>query len=306
MKRILLASVALMALALAAPYAGAQYPPAAPPAYETQVPDPSTDTTDPMAPEIAPQTAPDPSAPPPADPMAPSDPATAEAQADVYSEPAPATQAQTSPDPYAQTAPDAYAQTTPASGPSIDLTDEALMAGMDSVPMTAAEVCQPRSVSLTQSGSRLNRDARRHLINAADHASVCEMQRIVVRSPNGRADAAVATLADLGVDSNLIEVEQAADGGLGLEMQFAGVATSSEEYAAMFNPVQTASLTPGETPVAPTQPAPDTSLPAEPAPETDMNQPGSYEPAPTGYEPAAPEPTSYEPSAEETTPSAIY
>jgi hypothetical protein len=283
-----------MALALAAPNAGAQYPPAAPPAYETQVPDPSADTTDPMAPEATPQaeTAPDPAAPPPADTMTPSDPATAEAQI--------------SPDPYDQTAPDAYAQTTPAAGPSIDLTDEAVMAGMDSVPMTAAEVCEPRSVSLTQSGSRLNRDARRHLINAADHASVCEMQRIVVRSPNGRADAAVATLADLGVDRNLIEVEQAADGGLGLEMQFAGVATSSEEYAAMFNPVQTASLSPGETPVAPSEPAPDMSLPAEPAPETDMSQPGSYEPAPTGYEPTAPEPTSYEPSAEETTPSPIY
>ena len=290
MKRILLASVALMALALAAPYAGAQYPDPTPaPAYETQVPDPSTDTTDPMAPEVTPQaqTAPD--------PAAPSDPATAEAQADVYAEPAPAMEAQTSPDP-SQAAPDAYAQTAPAVGPSIDLTDEAVMAGMDSVPMTAAEVCEPRSVSLSQSGSRLNRDARRHLINAADHASVCEMQRIVVRSPSGRADAAVATLVDLGVDSNLIQVEQATDGGLGLEMQFAGVATSSEEYAAMFNPVQTASLAPGETPVAPT----------EPAPETDMSQPGSYEPAPTGHEPVTPEPTSYEPSVEETTPSPIY
>ena len=283
MKRILLASAAVMALALAAPYAGAQYPPAAPPAYETQVPDPSADTTDPMAPEVTPQaqTAPDPAAPPP--------------QADVYAEPAPAMEAQTSPDP-SQAAPDAYAQTAPAIGTSIDLTDEAVMAGMGSVPMTAAEVCEPRSVSLTQSGSRLNRDARRHLINAADHASVCEMQRIVVRSPNGRADAAVATLVDLGVDSNLIQVEQATDGGLGLEMQFAGVATSSEEYAAIFNPVQTASLTPGETPIAP----------SEPAPETDMSQPGSYEPAPTDYEPVTPEPTSYEPPVEEMTPSPIY
>ena len=117
-----------------------------------------------------------------------------------------------------------------------------------------------------------------------------------MRSPNGRADAAVATLVDLGVDSNLIQVEQATDGGLGLEMQFAGVATSSEEYAAMFNPVQTASLAPGETPIAP----------SEPAPETDMSQPGSYEPAPTDYEPVTPEPTSYEPPVEETTPSPIY
>ena len=111
------------------------------------------------------------------------------------------------------------------------------------VPMTAAEVCEPRSVSLTQSSSRLNRDARRHLINAADHASVCEMQRVVIRAPDGRADVARETLLAHGVDDAMITVEQS-DAGLGVEMQFAGVATSSEQYAAMYNGVQTAALAP--------------------------------------------------------------
>jgi hypothetical protein len=142
---------------------------------------------------------------------------------------------------------------------------------MDSVPMTATEVCQPRSVSLTQSSSRLNRDARRHLINATDYASVCKMQRVVIHSPDGRGAAARETMIANGVDESLIQVEQSSGGGLGVEMTFAGLAASSEEYAAMFNPVQTASYAPA---TAPSYQSP----PAEPSGQTDMGEPGASAP----------------------------
>ena len=301
MRRILLASVAAMAIALAAPLAGAQYPDPTPmpPAQETQVPDPDEATTDALAPPVTPQTEAAP-APQPDPSMAQTDPAMppSDPSAVAQDEPsaAPIQEAQTAPDPYPQTS-DTYAQTAPATGASIDLSDEAVMAGMDGVPMTAADVCAPRSVSLTDSGSRLNRDARRHLINATDHASACEMQRVVIRAPDGSGAAARATLVDLGVDESLIEVEPAEDGGLALEMQFAGVATSSEEYAAIFNPVQTAALSPDQVPAAP----------PEPAPEADTGQPSSYEPTqPTDDEPAPAEPTAYQPPVEEPPPAPIY
>ena len=50
---------------------------------------------------------------------------------------------------------------------TIDLSDEALMAGMDSVPMTAAEVCAPRSVSLTLPSEYAAETANRTMRNAS-------------------------------------------------------------------------------------------------------------------------------------------
>lgn len=120
-------------------------------------------------------------------------------------------------------------------------------AGMDGMPMTAQAVCAPREISLTASGSRLNRDRQHQLINAADRASVCEIQRIVIDSPNGRADQARQLLVANGVDASKIEVQETDSGGLQVNMQFAGVATSSAEYAQMFNTQQYASYQPSTT-----------------------------------------------------------
>lgn len=234
MRDLVLATAALVGLGLTAPFAEAQYADPVPsaPAYET--PAPSTTTQ----------------APP--------------TQPHQHSTPAPMSPATTSdqsmtPPAHTQT----YGHTSAATYP-IDLDETARLAGMDAAPMTPADVCSPREVSLAHGTSRLDTRARRQLIVATDHASVCEIQRVVVRSPNGRADAVRQTLIDHGVDESVIEVQTADDGALGVEMRFAGVAASTPEYAAMFNALasQYASLDS------------QTSAQAGAA----MNQPGAYQP----------------------------
>lgn len=132
-----------------------------------------------------------------------------------------------------------YAQNAAAGGEDITMSatmaQYAQEAGMRGVPMTAAEVCAPRDIELAQGTSRLNRETRRQLRFAADRASACEIQRVVINAPDGRGAAVRQTLVEHGVDDAMIEVERADDGGLGVEMQFAGVAASTAEYAAMFN-----------------------------------------------------------------------
>lgn len=357
MKRLLLATAAVVALAVAAPIASAQYttPPPATAPYTTPVPDdpmtpqdeslsgqPDTTTTQSQSQVTTPST----TAPStttaqaqtgttygPTDPYA----ATAQAQADPNG-----AQAQTGMDAQTQTQQaqtgatgqtDTYGQAEPYSaqadaagqyGSTTDtyaanrgmgenvatpasLEQHAQDAGMDHLPMTAQEVCMPRDISLTTSGTRLSRDKQHQLINATDRASVCEIQRVVINSPNGRADQVRRLMIDHGVDANVIEVQDADTGGLDVQMQFAGLATSNEQYAQMFSTQQLASYQPNAasagsayapTP-APSAPAPgstyapSTTTPDQPAaPPSDNYQPSPS--APPMQEPTtpSPEPTS--------------
>lgn len=146
-------------------------------------------------------------------------------------------------------------------------------AGMAGVPMSAAEVCAPRDVSLAQGTSRLNHETRQQLRFAADRASACDLQQVVIQAPDGRGAAVRETLIAHGVDDSQIQVEQSSE--LGVEMTFAGVATSSEQYAAIFNsPQQMAATDPN---AATVQPSSATAT----APE-------SYGYQQTGYSPSAP------------------
>lgn len=251
MKRLLLATAAVVALALAMPMAGAQSP---------------STTTDPLYTQTV---------PPPVDSqttvedenMEPNSPAsvaptTSMQQSVTTTTQAPVTTAQTVPDPYADpayvsttaqadtsttvtttttadpyaapsnTTADTYATNTTYS-PAI-MQEAALEAGMDGVPMTAAEVCAPRQVDL--GGARLVHATRKQLRFAADRASACEISQVTINAPAGREDAVRQVLVEHGFDDADIRVEQASE--LGVEMQFAGVATSSEYYASIFNPHQ--------------------------------------------------------------------
>lgn len=304
MRELVLASAALLAVALTAPFAGAQYadPSTTSPAYETQVPTASTTTPGTVDDPAMTTATPSPStsattttdmtgqmATTQTDPYA--QPAQTTAQSESMQHPmdqssvATTAQAQTG----TQTTTDTYGQThgdTRTHGQAqvypVDLTETAEMAGMDAVPMSAADVCQTRTVELAQGTSRLNTSSRRHLKIAADHASVCEIERVVVRSPNGRADAVRQTLVEHGVNDGVIEVQTADDGQLGVEMRFAGIAASTPQYAAMYNALATS--------YASTQTQPY-------AQGTTMNQPSAYEtqPAAPGSEPVAYEPV--EPAA---------
>jgi hypothetical protein len=338
MKRLLMASAAAVALALAAPLAGAQDTQPLPTTpYETQQANPSDPgMTDPMAPpttQAQPYSSTTQTQPYSSTAQSPSYSTTTQTQ--TYSNTTPTqpystttqnqpypTTAQTQPYPgaaqtqaypgaaqpgasHAQTH-QSYDSTTGASASSqaqtpygsqryamtentltdADLVQVAMDAGMPGVPMTAAEVCAPRQVSLGRNTSRLNRDARRRLIHAADHASVCEMQRLVIKSPDGRGAALHQTLVEHGVDESMITVEDSA-GELGVEMAFSGVATSSEYYAQMFNQPQFAA----NTAARPNQYDPATGQYApSPAPNTS----GQYAPgaAPTTPNPYAPGATS--------------
>ena len=148
-----------------------------------------------------------------------------------------------------------------------DLQQVALDAGMPGVPMSAAEVCAPRDVSLAQNTSRLNRDARRQLINATDHASVCDIQQVTIKAPDGRGEAVRQTLVAQGVDDAMISVEDS-DGELGVEMAFSGVATSSEYYAQMFNQPQFAANTAAPAGASQYDPATGQYAPSTATPET--------------------------------------
>ncbi len=276
MRRLLMATAAAIALAVAAPLATAQYttPPPATAPYTTPIPD------DPMTPQDEslsaqpntmathshPQTATTPGTPELQDPAVASatQPYDVQGQVGVGS-----TQAQTGVDStvqaqtgttvqsydsqtqlgattqsYGQS--DTYASQAEWSSPTTlaSLEQHARDAGMDGLPMNAMDVCAPREVSLTASGTRLSRDKQHQLINAADRASVCEFRRVVINSPNGRADQARQLLVEHGVDASLIEVQTADTGGLEVEMHFAGIATSSDQYAQIFNPQQYASYQP--------------------------------------------------------------
>jgi len=249
MKRLLMATAAVIALAIAAPLATAQYttPPPATAPYTTPVPD------DPMTPQdesLSAQHDTTMNQPPPAssETSPPHPAATQPYPAEAYD-----TQTQT------QTQTQAQTQTHDSqTGMGVNvatlasLEEHARDAGMDRLPMTPQEVCAPRDLMLT-TGRRtsLSRDKEHQLINAADRASVCELQRIVIHSPTGRADEARRLLIDADVDSNLIEVQQADMGGLHVEMSFAGIATSSEYYAQLFSTQQLASYQPAGQPSAP-------------------------------------------------------
>ena len=257
MKRLLLATAAVIALAVAAPIATAQYttPPPATAPYTTPLPDdpatpqdeslsaqsntttesqstlttPGAQTTDPLASTTAQTTT--------------GVDTTTQAQADPYASGA-TTYSST-------TTANTYADATTGMGENVatpaSLEEHARDAGMDAMPMTAQAVCMPREISLTTSGTRLSRDKQHQLINAADRASVCEFQRVVINSPNGRADQARQLLIDHGVDANMIEVVDSDTGGLEVQMNFAGIATSSEQYAQMFSTQQLASYQPSTT-----------------------------------------------------------
>jgi hypothetical protein len=287
MKRLLLATAAVIALAVAAPMAAAQYttPPPATAPYTTPLPDdpatPQDESAQSNTTTQSQSTLTTPGAPQTTDPM-PSTTAQTTTGVDAT------TQAQSNPyapgaTTYGSTAAttDTYAGMGENVATPESLEQHARDAGMDAIPMTAQQVCMPREISLTTSGARLNRDKQHQLINAADRASVCEFQRVVINSPNGRADQARQLLIDHGVDAGMIEVVDSDTGGLEVEMNFAGIATSSEQYAQMFSTQQYASYQPSAsqgaqpyaaTPQSSDQPntAPGTSSyqPANPAPST--------------------------------------
>lgn len=114
------------------------------------------------------------------------------------------------------------------------LQEAALEAGMAGTPMNAAEVCATRDVDL--GSSRLTHDSRQQLRFAADRASACEIDQVVISAPRGREEAVRQVLISHGVDAADIQVQEASE--LGVEMRFAGVATSSEYFASIFNPNQ--------------------------------------------------------------------
>jgi len=111
------------------------------------------------------------------------------------------------------------------------LQEAALEAGMAGTPMNATDVCATRDVDL--GSSRLTRDSRQQLRFAVDRASACEINQVVINAPRGREDAVRQLLISHGVDVADIQVQEASE--LGVEMRFAGVATSSEYYASIFN-----------------------------------------------------------------------
>ncbi len=287
MKRLLMATAAAVALAVAAPLATAQYttPPPATAPYTTPVPDDSltpqdeslsaqqdrtatqsqAETITPVSPGVQDPTAASPtqlieaqgqSDAVAVQPQSRTGDGALEAQTHTGAEPGVQAQSYGSQSDADQSG--ATNTTTLAS-----LERHARDAGMDRLPMTATEVCAPRELTLTTSGTRLSRDKQHQLINAADRASVCEFQRVVINSPNGRADEARELLAQSGVDSDLIDVQDTDAGGLEVEMHFAGVATSNEMYAQIFNPQQYASYQPST---------------AAPSTTTQSHQPGSAQP----------------------------
>jgi hypothetical protein len=262
MKRLLLATAAVIALAVATPLAMAQYttPPPATAPYSTPLPDdPTTPQDEALAEQDTTANQPGPGTPEAAKPTDAVTPQPALAQEHTHtpeSLQAQTTKPETEPTDVAAAE---QASSTVADQSGMDtattlasLEEHARDAGMDGLPMTAQEVCAPREIALTTSGASLSRDKEHQLINAADRASVCEFQRVVINSPNGRADEARQLLIDSGVDASLIEVQDSDASGLEVELNFAGVATSSEQYAQMFNPQQLASYQPS--PSAPALP----------------------------------------------------
>ncbi|MBC7770749.1 MAG: hypothetical protein H7124_18350 [Phycisphaerales bacterium] len=315
MRRFLLATAAVAALALAAPLAGAQYPESTSsnPVYSSPS-DPAMDDEQTAVPNATPPVDSQTSATPysqydnpspemntnttpyaqqtqssgpyaqPAQPYADAQQGQNTTQQGQYatqqSAPMPAQSGATDQGQYASSETYAHSADQSMSPTMIEYAQEAGMAG---VPMSAAEVCAPRDVSLAQGTSRLNSATRQQLRFAADRASACDVQRVVIQAPDGRGAAVRQTLVEHGFDDAEIEVVRGSE--LGVEMTFAGVAFSSAEYAAMFNAPQYASA--GQ--VAP-QPS---SYPAT-APSSGY-QPTSYNanPSPSYSAPAATSASSY-------------
>jgi hypothetical protein len=128
-----------------------------------------------------------------------------------------------------------------ASASSMDLESAhelARDAGMRGLPMSAAEVCQPRTISAP--ARSLSRDQRNRIEAAVDRASVCELQNVVITAPNNAA-ALRQTLVQQGVDDDRISVERGEAGEAEVRMTFSGIATSGGQYAEMFNPARMAS-----------------------------------------------------------------
>jgi hypothetical protein len=309
MKRFLLATAAVIALAVAAPIATAQYttPPPATAPYTTPVPDDSMTPQDQSVTRLPDATATQSQSQltTPATPTTPMPTTTAQTDAGATAQgydQSYSAQAQAGTDAYASGQTDTYASSstmgenmaTPAS-----LEQHARDAGMDHLPMSAQEVCMPREISLTSSGTRLNRDKQHQLIDATDRASVCAIQRVVIHSPNGRAEQARQLLVDHGVDASKIEVQDADMGGLAVDMNFAGLATSNEQYAQIFSTQQYASYQPAAPGYAPSTTAPAPSYgPSTTAPDTTAPGP-TYEPSPSAppvEEPTTPDNLSADPN----------
>ncbi|HWA01788.1 MAG TPA: hypothetical protein VG841_15885 [Caulobacterales bacterium] len=288
MRRLLLATAAASALALAPFWAAAQ---------DAYGPSPQT------------QTSPDMNAPPAMPPPTePTPPPTAEPDMTAPDTTAPDT---TAPDTQAQTAPpaDAYgANPAPAdnyatnASPSPEMVALVQEMGLSGVPMSAADVCAQRSVSL-EPGNSMSRDQKVRF--AVDYASVCKTQQVVIRAPRSQQARLQRIVEDHGVPAEMISTETASASDASMQMNFAGLATSSAQYAAIFNPQYAANTSYAPAPGAssymgPTESAPQTPTPP---PTTDYNNqtttdtsPSDATTAPSDSDtmpPAAPAPNTY-------------
>lgn len=105
--------------------------------------------------------------------------------------------------------------------------------GLSGVPMTAQDVCAPRNVSLQRSGDMT---AAQKVRFAVDYASVCKTQQVVIRAPRAQAARLERLVEQQGVPADMISTETASSSDATVQMTFAGLATSSDQYAALFNP----------------------------------------------------------------------
>lgn len=148
------------------------------------------------------------------------------------------------------------------------MNESAIEAGLRGTPMAAADVCAPRDVSL--SANSLNRHTRQQLRFAADRASVCDINSVTVTAPAGRGEAVRALLVDHGVDAASIEVQQGSE--LGVEMNFAGIATSSDYFASLYNPQVLASNEPNAAATSAMPALPETTDPSAVDPQHNQNE----------------------------------
>jgi hypothetical protein len=126
----------------------------------------------------------------------------------------------------------AYAQSavaTPADA-QLQVTRES---GMSGIPMTPQDVCAQRNVSLSgYAGIR-----RMQMVRfAVDQASVCRMQQITINGSAREAARFRRQILSQGVAEDMISTQRGSASGASVQMTFAGLATSSPQYAALFNP----------------------------------------------------------------------
>jgi hypothetical protein len=218
--------------------------------------------------QTAPQTAADPNAAPPAQ--------SAAAGPDTMTDPNAAPPAETA----AAPAPDTMAAAQPAAGaPSADEQQLAQEAGLSGVPMSAQDVCAQRTVTLSDHEG-MTRSQK--VENAVDRASVCRVQSVVINAPAREAASLKRTIVAQGVPEEAITTQRATASEANVQMSFNGVATSSAQFSALFNPnyaanansyAPTASDAPGYIPGSNPAPAPTAPQTAAPAPDTQMNDP---------------------------------